>query len=177
MFLEKIGICGRYSPSDSILMQPSPRRDCWAGVLHGESPSWHQTLAQWGCTRRSRLQKAKPIPLHVSWRMIARKRKQNAQKMRASALRTRAQTVKKLPGGLEGRSPPSTIRIRRHVRRIRKPCCARFPYAVSRPGGPSGREGNSANTRKRTPQADFFDTLCARPLCERARPRTPRWGL
>ena len=38
--------------------------------------------------------------------------------------------------GLEGRSPSSAIRIRRHVRRIRKPCCARLPYAVSRPGGP-----------------------------------------
>ena len=62
-------------------------------------------------------------------------------------------------GGLEGRSPPNAIRIRRHVRRIRKPCCARFPCAVSRPGAPRGREGNSVKIRKRTPQADFFDTL------------------
>ena len=62
-------------------------------------------------------------------------------------------------GGLEGRSPPNAIRIRRHVRRIRKPCTARFPCAVSRPGAPRGREGNSVKIRKRTPQADFFDTL------------------
>ncbi len=39
-------------------------------------------------------------------------------------------------GGLEGRSPPNAIRIRRHVRRIRKPCCARFPCGVSLPGVP-----------------------------------------
>ena len=37
-------------------------------------------------------------------------------------------------------------------------CAARFPYGVFRPGGPEGREENAARTRKRTPQADFFDT-------------------
>ena len=36
-------------------------------------------------------------------------------------------------GGLEGRSPPNTIRTRRHVRRVRKPCAARFPCAFPRP--------------------------------------------
>ena len=37
-------------------------------------------------------------------------------------------------GGLEGRSPPSAIRIQRPVRRIRKPRVARFPDAVFRTG-------------------------------------------
>ena len=31
-----------------------------------------------------------------------------------------------LGGGLEGRSPPTVIRTRRHARRVRKPCAARF---------------------------------------------------
>ena len=45
-----------------------------------------------------------------------------------------AQTVEKpLWGGLEGRSPPNTIRTRRHVRRVRKPCAARFPCTFPRP--------------------------------------------
>src|SRR5699024_2250577 len=51
-------------------------------------------------------------------------------------------------GGLEGRSPPNAIRIRRHVRRIRKPCAARSPYGGSRPGAPWGREGNGVNLGK-----------------------------
>ena len=29
-------------------------------------------------------------------------------------------------GGLEGRSPPNAIRTRRHARRVRKPCAAKF---------------------------------------------------
>ena len=33
-------------------------------------------------------------------------------------------------------SPPNEIRIQRHVRWIRKPCAARFPYAVCRPAEP-----------------------------------------
>src|SRR5699024_9896019 len=73
-----------------------------------------------------------------------------------------ADCQKTVPGGLEGRSPPNAIRIRRHVRRIRKPCCARFPCAVSRPGAPRGREGNGVNLgkgrRRRT-----FSTHCGRP--------------
>src|SRR5699024_3895947 len=36
-------------------------------------------------------------------------------------------------GGLEGRSPPKTIRTRRHARRVRKPCAARFPCTFPRP--------------------------------------------
>ncbi len=80
---------------------------------------------------------------------------------------------KTLPGGLEGRSSPNTIRIRRHVRRIRNPCCARIPCAVSRPGVPQGREGNSAKIRKRTPQADFFDALTG-PLPAPARQAAAR---
>ena len=62
-------------------------------------------------------------------------------------------------GGLEGRSPPSVIRIRRHVRRIRMPCCARLPHDVSRPGGPKAERETAQNTRKRTPKANSFDTL------------------
>ena len=40
---------------------------------------------------------------------------------------------KTLQGGSEGRSPPSEIRIQRHVRRIREPCAVRFPCAFPRP--------------------------------------------
>ena len=36
-------------------------------------------------------------------------------------------------GGLEGQSPPNAIRTRRHARRVRKPCAARFPCAFPRP--------------------------------------------
>ena len=65
---------------------------------------------------------------------------------------------KKLPGGLEGRSPPNTIRIRRHVRRIRallrKASLRCFP-----PGRSERPRGKQRKLRKRTPQAGFFDTL------------------
>ena len=63
---------------------------------------------------------------------------------------------KTLPGGLEGRSPPNVIRIRRHVRRMRKPCCARFPCAVSRPGVPQGREGNSVQLSEKDAVGGLF---------------------
>ena len=57
------------------------------------------------------------------------------------------------------------------------PCRARLPCAVSRPGAPQGREGNGVNIRKRTPQADFSDTLqnpcCARVPCAVSRPGDP----
>ena len=36
-------------------------------------------------------------------------------------------------GGLEGQSPPNAIRTRRHARRVRKPCAARFPCTFPRP--------------------------------------------
>ena len=63
---------------------------------------------------------------------------------------------KTLPGGLEGRSPPNVIRIRRHVRRMRKPCLARFPCAVSRPGVPQGREGNSVQLSEKDAVGGLF---------------------
>ena len=37
-------------------------------------------------------------------------------------------------GGLEDQTPQRKIRTGRHARRIRKSCCARFPYGISRPG-------------------------------------------
>ena len=56
------------------------------------------------------------------------------RKHRGTAVCRPSQTVEKpLWGGLEGRSPPNTIRTRRHVRRVRKPCAARFPCTFPRP--------------------------------------------
>ena len=71
-----------------------------------------------------------------------------------------ADCQKNLPGGLEGRSPPSSNRIRRHARRIR--LLAQQAFLTLFPARePLGGERETAlYTRKRTPQADFFDTLC-----------------
>ena len=59
-------------------------------------------------------------------------------------------------GGLEGRSPPNTIRTRRHARRVRKPCAARFPCTFPRPR--PRRRGN-VSWRKRPATPAFFDKL------------------
>ncbi len=96
---------------------------------------------------------------------------------------------KNLPGGLEGRSPPIFNRIRRHARRIRRPCPARLPYAVSRPGAPQGREGNSAFHSKKDAAGGLFrhakaggagppawQALFIRPVRARRLPALrPRW--
>ena len=59
-------------------------------------------------------------------------------------------------GGLEGRSPPNTIRTRRHARRVRKPCAARFPCAFPRPR--LRRRGN-VSWQQRPAQPAFVDKL------------------
>ncbi len=59
-------------------------------------------------------------------------------------------------GGLEGRSPPNGIRTRRHARRVRKPCAARFPCTFPRPR--PRRRGN-VSWRKRPATPAFFDKL------------------
>ena len=48
------------------------------------------------------------------------------------------------------------FRTQRHVRWVRKPCVARFPYAVSRPGVPQGREGNGANLSEKIAAGELF---------------------
>ena len=59
-------------------------------------------------------------------------------------------------GGLEGRSPPNAIRTRRHARRVRKPCAARFPCTFPRPR--LRRRGN-VSCRKRPAAPAFSDKL------------------
>ena len=70
-----------------------------------------------------------------------------------------AQTVKTIPGGLEGRSPPFLIESGDmrggFVRLAQQGFLTLFPARE-----PLGGERETAlYTRKRTPQADFFDTL------------------
>ena len=78
---------------------------------------------------------------------------------------------KPLGGGLEGRSPPNTIRTRRHARRVRKPCAARFPCAFPRPrpqaqgkrvlATKAGTDGLCRQTKGR--RQGFVDGLSAGP--------------
>ncbi len=51
-------------------------------------------------------------------------------------------------GGLEDRSPPSVIRPQRHARWGRKPCAARFPYAVRRPASAASRRTAQSSAEK-----------------------------
>ena len=85
------------------------------------------------------------------------------RKHRGTAVCRPSQTVEKpLWGGLEGRSPPKTIRTRRHVRRVRKPCAARFPCTFPRPR--PRRRGN-VSWRKRPAAPAFFDKLRGTAVC------------
>ena len=85
------------------------------------------------------------------------------RKHRGTAVCRPSQTVEKpLWGGLEGRSPPNTIRTRRHVRRVRKPCAARFPCTFPRPR--PRRRGN-VSWRKRPAAPAFFDKLRGTAVC------------
>lgn len=59
-------------------------------------------------------------------------------------------------GGLEGFNLPNTIRIRRHVRRIRKPCAARFSCGVSCLSVARGGEGNAAKRPKKDAAGRLF---------------------
>ncbi len=62
-------------------------------------------------------------------------------------------------------SPPNEIRTQRHARWVRKPCKARFPYAVSRPGAPQGREGNGAYLSEKIAAGELFRHAERRTFC------------
>ncbi len=128
---QRIGshFCGDAGRGGKPLPVPSAaadrRKTSWGG-LEGRSPP---TVIR---TRRRARRVRKPCAVRFSridkWNTLLR----GCRKGRP-APSCAIRSDKPLWGGLEGRSPPNAIRTRRHVRRVRKSCAARFPCTFPRP--------------------------------------------
>ena len=104
---------------------PGPDREKNRSIPHKRllSPRWR--------TRRHARRVRKPCAVRFS---ISHFRGDAGRGSQPLPISSAAADRRKTPlGGLEGRSPPNTIRTRRHVRRVRKPCAARFPCTFPRP--------------------------------------------